>query len=100
LFLPAWKKFIEKLGGIATDNPPVSNHQKMPSLFSFLLVLALTVRLSAETIPPPPSHYFNDHAQVIEPKVADLLNQVLAEFEHETSNQILVAIYEKLPPIQ
>ena len=69
----------------------------MPSLCLFLLLLAITNSSSAENVPPPPHRYFNDHAQVIPTHVANLLDQVLAEFERETSNQIVVVIYENLP---
>jgi len=46
-----------------------------------------------EVIPPPPSRYFNDQAGVVPPAVAQQLNEKLEQFERDTSNQIVVAIY-------
>lgn len=52
---------------------------------------------AAETIPPAPPKHFNDFAGVVRPQNAAQLNAELAQFERETSNQILVAIYPRLP---
>ena len=51
---------------------------------------------AAEVIPPAPPRYFNDYAGVISPDTASRLNKTLEDFERETSNQILVAIYPKM----
>src|SRR3954452_15237344 len=51
---------------------------------------------AAEVIPPAPKLYFNDYAQVVSPATAQQSNQTLEEFERQTSNQILVAIYPKM----
>jgi len=48
---------------------------------------------AAEVIPPSPAAYFNDYAGVVRPDAAAALNAGLEQFERETSNQILVAIY-------
>jgi uncharacterized protein len=48
---------------------------------------------AAEVIPPVPTHYLNDYAGVISPDMASRLDKRLEDFERETSNQILVAIY-------
>jgi uncharacterized protein len=48
---------------------------------------------AAEVIPPAPPRYFNDFAGVISTDTASRLNKTLEDFERETSNQILVAIY-------
>ncbi|HZC34409.1 MAG TPA: TPM domain-containing protein, partial [Chthoniobacterales bacterium] len=53
--------------------------------------------LAAEKLPPPPNRYFNDYASLVRPEVAEQLNRQLADFERQTSNQILVAIYPKFP---
>jgi hypothetical protein len=45
-----------------------------------------------------PKQYFNDYAGVIPPHSVADFNDVLARFERETSNQIIVAIYSKLDP--
>lgn len=48
---------------------------------------------AAEVIPPAPARYFNDYAGVVSPAAADELNSELEQFERDTSNQIVVAIY-------
>ena len=63
-------------------------------LFGILLVVAAA--RGAETLPPAPRDHFNDHAGMVSPQVANRLNTQLTEFERETSNQIVVAIYPKM----
>lgn len=46
-----------------------------------------------EVIPPAPQQYFNDYAHVVSPDVASQLNATLENFERQSSDQILVAIY-------
>src|ERR1019366_4532614 len=48
---------------------------------------------AAEVIPAAPPAYFNDYASIISPATAASLNSKLDQFERETSNQIVVAIY-------
>jgi len=50
----------------------------------------------AETMPSKPDRYFNDYAGVVDPSVAQELNEELAQFERDTSTQILVAIYRTM----
>ena len=59
-------------------------------------VLAASVA-SAQTIPPKPKLYFNDYAGFVPAADAERLNQKLARFDQETTNQILVAIFPSLP---
>jgi uncharacterized protein len=67
------------------------------SAFWFLALLCLWLSgglaQAKEVIPTVPSKYFNDYAQVVTPAVADALNRRLEQFERDTSNQILVAVY-------
>lgn len=51
---------------------------------------------AAETIPPKPAGYFNDYAGVVSQDQALRLNEKLAQFERETSNQVLVAVFRKM----
>jgi uncharacterized protein len=51
----------------------------------------------AETIPPAPKRYLNDYAAVIDTTTAQRLNGRLESFERESSNQLIVAIFPKLP---
>ena len=51
---------------------------------------------AAEAIPPKPTRYFNDYANVVDRRTADRLNQQLADFEKQTTNQIVVVVYPKM----
>jgi uncharacterized protein len=62
--------------------------------FCAILVLLLGFRLFAnEVIPPAPAAYFNDYAHVVSAGTASQLNQTLENFERQSSDQILVAIF-------
>jgi uncharacterized protein len=65
-------------------------------LVSALLVCAVTNLRAAETIPPKPAGYFNDYAGVVPKQTALRFNEQLAQFERETSNQVLVAVFRKM----
>src|SRR5689334_22122039 len=60
----------------------------MSSILLFLLATAL---------PPKPARYVTDNAGVLGPARADALNAKLAQFERDTSNQVLVYIDRDLP---
>src|SRR5258708_26328417 len=64
-------------------------------LAAYLSVAAATS--GAEKLPPAPTRYFNDYAALVPTQVAEQLNRQLEDFERQTSNQILVAIYPKFP---
>ncbi|MGN6641842.1 MAG: TPM domain-containing protein [Verrucomicrobiota bacterium] len=65
--------------------------------FGFILILAFCFRaLAAEVIPPAPTKYFNDYAGVVSPATAEQLNRTLENFERESSDQILVAVFPKM----
>jgi uncharacterized protein len=51
----------------------------------------------AQKLPSKPERYFTDQAHVVDGVTANTINQKLEDFERVTSNQILVAIYPKLP---
>jgi len=51
---------------------------------------------AAEVMPPKPAGYFNDYANVVSPAAAFRFNEQLAQFERETSNQVLVAVFRKM----
>lgn len=60
-----------------------------------ILLVALEVR-AAEVIPPKPTGYFNDYAGIVSKTVAMRFNAQLAQFERDTSNQVVVAIFPKM----
>jgi len=47
-------------------------------------------------MPPKPDRYFNDYAGVVDQTTASELNEQLAQFERDTSTQIVVAIYRTM----
>lgn len=51
---------------------------------------------AAETIPPPPANHFNDYAGIVRPATSAQLDRELTQFERDTSNQIVVAIFPRL----
>ena len=62
---------------------------------AFLASLAIESQ-AAEVIPPKPDRYFNDYAGVVSKEAALRFNEELAQFERETSDQVVVAIFPKM----
>src|SRR2546423_6593527 len=52
---------------------------------------------AAEVIPPKPDRYFNDYAGVVSRAAALRFNEQLAQFERETSDQVVVAVWQTMP---
>ena len=65
----------------------------IPIAIATLLAISLH---AAEVIPPKPDRYFNDYAGVVSKSAADRFNEQLAQFERETSNQVVVAVFPKM----
>jgi uncharacterized protein len=68
-------------------------------LCPLLLCLALLAGAglpAAERIPATPAHYFNDYAGVVSAATAGRLNAQLEQFERESSNQLVVAIFPRM----
>src|SRR6478672_10175726 len=61
-----------------------------------VLIASAIVADAAETIPAKPDRYFNDYAGIVSKGTAERLNTQLAQFERDTSNQVLVAVYRKM----
>jgi len=68
----------------------------VPLLFVTLVAFAATNARAREVMPPKPSGYFNDYASVVPKDVALRFNEQLAQFERETSNQVVVAVFSKM----
>ena len=65
--------------------------------FCIILGLLFGFRLfAAEVIPPAPAAYFNDYAHVVSTGTAAQLNQTLENFERQSSDQIVVAVFPKM----
>src|ERR1700677_327135 len=74
----------------------------MPRLSFALALVALFLsgfagHLRAQATAPKPDQYVTDQAGVLDQGTIDSLNSTLQQFERDTSNQILVAIYPSLP---
>jgi uncharacterized protein len=63
--------------------------------FLFVVVLAAPAD-AAEVIPPKPDRYFNDYAGVVSKDAAFRFNEQLAQFERDTSDQVVVAVFPKM----
>jgi uncharacterized protein len=65
---------------------------------AFLAVVALLATAgAAPVVPPAPTRYATDLTGVIDPARLDALDERLAAFERETSNQVVVYVDRKLP---
>jgi uncharacterized protein len=77
------------------------NRQHAPGALSSAIVLAVAILFaitahSAEVIPPKPDRYFNDYAGVVSNEAASRFNEQLAQFERDTSDQVVVAVFPKM----
>jgi uncharacterized protein len=52
---------------------------------------------AAETLPPPPTAYFNDYAGLVSAADAQRLDAKLRQFAEQTSTQVVVAVFKNLP---
>ena len=52
---------------------------------------------AANQLPPKPSRYVSDLAGILSPQTAAALNARLEAFERETSNQVIVATFPRIP---
>jgi uncharacterized protein len=65
-------------------------------LVAAFIALLATKSQAAEVIPPKPDRYFNDYGGVVSKEAALRFNEELAQFERETSDQVVVAIFQKM----
>lgn len=73
------------------------SHRPALGVFALIAFFAIPVfTRAAEVIPPTPQNHFNDFAGVVRPETATQLNRELAQFERDTSTQIVVAIYPRM----
>ena len=52
---------------------------------------------ATETLPPPPTAYFNDYAGLLPAADAQRLDAKLRQFAEQTSTQVVVAVFRSLP---
>ncbi len=64
--------------------------------FSFVLFLCCSVPLFALDVPKRPEGYVSDEAHLLSASARDRLEHLLKNFDDETSNQVLVAVFPSL----
>jgi uncharacterized protein len=79
--------------------PPVPRVKSDPLRRWLLLVAAAhaTAAFAADPLPPKPARYVSDNAGILSPNTVTALNSRLEAFERETSNQVIVATFPKVP---
>ena len=97
---------IRDLAVVAGESPAIAQPTRLPlqrllakpvafCIAIFIGLLAISSN-AVEVIPPKPDRYFNDYASVVSKETADRFNEQLAEFEQETSDQVVVAVLPKM----
>jgi uncharacterized protein len=76
--------------------PPSTRRPHSRTILLALSILFAVSSRAAEVIPPKPDRYFNDYAGVVSKEAADRFNEQLAQFERETSDQVVVAVFPKM----
>jgi uncharacterized protein len=75
--------------------------KRYPSWWWWLVLTAAiacqTASFAADPLPPKPGEYVSDRAGILSPPTIAALNSRLDAFERETSNQVIVATFPKVP---
>jgi uncharacterized protein len=69
---------------------------RSPAVVLVPAILLVVNSHAAEVIPPKPDRYFNDYSGVVSKAAAHRFDEQLAQFERETSDQVLVAVFPKM----
>ena len=88
-------------GSAAIQQPTSLPVQVLPAKRLAVLIAAFLASLAiksqaAEVIPPNPDRYFNDYAGVVSVEAAQRFNEQLSQFDRETSDQVVVAVFPKM----
>jgi uncharacterized protein len=76
---------------------PLSRKRLRSAAIALALATLVAMNMhAAEVIPPKPNGYFNDYAGVVSKEAAYRFNEQLAQFERETSDQVVVAVFPKM----
>ncbi len=96
----AFAYFSEKKDCFGEPPKPTRGPRVLPRFLCAIgigLVALFPLPLCAtEVIPEKPANYFNDYAGVVSKEAASRFNEQLAQFERETSNQVVVAVFPKM----
>jgi len=97
---PAFVKLEDPKDCFGEPPKPARKPRALPrmlrSVVVGLYVVLFSHSLDAEVIPPKPDGYFNDYAGVVSKEAASRFNEQLAQFERETSNQVVAAVFRKM----
>ncbi len=93
--LPLFKLRLGNCLGFGTWNLRFLRRNVFPAAFVFAIIFG-SCTFAAEVLPPKPTAYFNDYANVVSKEAAGRFNEQLAQFERDTSDQVLVAIFPKM----
>ena len=75
---------------------PSRSENAIQLLIAAVAILFAISANAAEVIPPKPDRYFNDYAGVVPKEAAYRFNEQLAQFERDTSDQVVVAVFAKM----
>ena len=70
---------------------------KVRLLFLLLFSVCLTNLQAATLLPGAPPKYVTDYAGVLRADTADRVSSQLADFDHRTADEFIIAIYPTLP---
>lgn len=74
----------------------ISRFRRQDQFAISALALFIACAAKGEELPPAPKNYFNDYAGVISESTRHDLNERLAKFDKDTTNQVVVAIFPKM----
>jgi len=80
---------------IAKRNRQHATSVRSPGIALAIILFAIGAN-AAEVIPPKPARYFNDYAGVVSKETGYRFNEQLAQFERDTSDQVVVAVFPKM----
>jgi uncharacterized protein len=83
-------------GRARSDAPYLPKQRLSASRLAIAILLLAISAHAAEVIPPKPDRYFNDYAGVVSKEAAQRFNEQLAQFERDTSDQVVVAVFPKM----
>jgi uncharacterized protein len=87
---------VRASGPLSPAREPRALPRTLRAVIVGIYVLLISHSFAAEVIPPKPDRYFNDYAGVVSKEAANRFNEQLAQFERETSDQVVVAVFPKM----
>jgi uncharacterized protein len=91
-----WVFEVRESGPLSPARGPRALPERLCCLIVGLCLVLALQSFAAEVIPPKPVGYFNDYAGVVSKEAASRFNEQLAQFERETSDQVVVAVFPKM----